>query len=58
MNAMRVMESPDRSQRLTQLMRRAYGTGSPCRLVGGLLLVIVITVLLLGQEDTEIGMAP
>lgn len=58
MNVMRVMKSSDRSQCPTHLIRRAHGAGSPCRLISGLLTVIVITVLLLGQEDAEVGMAP
>jgi hypothetical protein len=39
-------------------IRQSVGAGPLSGLLIGLLLVIVITILLLSQEDPEVGMAP
>ena len=41
-----------------QMTRLEAGNGTLSGLLAGLIIVIVISVLLLSQEDPEVGMAP
>lgn len=54
-----MVDSPDQTNDLaTEVIRRHAGTGSLSHSLIGLLIVIVIVVLLLGQGDPGVGMAP
>jgi hypothetical protein len=56
---MRTTDSPNQIDRSTNpIARQSAGAGPLSGLLIGLLLVIVISVLLLSQEDPEVGMAP